>query len=701
MLIRSSLLAGACFAALTAGAHADDDLPEADEDMDVVTVYGTSNPLPVFDYPGMVSVVTREDIQKLGASSISDLLEDTPGMQWFGGPRRTGEGPAIRGLSGGNVLILLDGARQTFRSGHDGRFFLDPALVKTAEVVRGPASSLYGSGAVGGVLAFETLDAEDLLEDGETYGFRARTGYRDVNEEWLAGATVFGQTGPVDVLASLAYRDSGDISLGSGDTLPSDDDIWTGLLKGNVDVTEALNLELSWQSFKNDAFEPNNGQGLNEVDPTDVQFANVEKEITSDTLRGRLSFDPATPLINASATLYRSESGVDEYDPQTGRTTERDVETTGFRASNAATFEFGANEIRVTTGVDWFEDKQTGRDSDSTNGVRAGVPDGKSEFLGLFAQAEAAFDRPLGIPGELLVVPGIRFDNYKSSSSVDPEENDDEAVSPRIAASYGPVEWLRVFGGYSEGFRAPSIDELYLDGVHFQLPHPILGAPVFISNQFIPNPDLVPEKTETVEFGAGLDFRDVAAPGDRFQAKVSRFETDATDLINLAVDFAFPPTCFAPPFQPCNAGVTISDNVDAAELWGWEAEARYDTDRISLSAAFSTVDGENSATGNKLGVLTPATLTLDGSYLFEALALRLGARVQAADEFDKVNDPSEIRPGYVVGDLYASWAPEALGGVRIDAGVDNVLDHDYDRVFAGVSEPGRNARIAFTYTKGF
>ncbi|MBA4802716.1 MAG: TonB-dependent receptor, partial [Euryhalocaulis sp.] len=68
---------------------------------------------------------------------------------------------------------------------------------------------------------------------------------------------------------------------------------------------------------------------------------------------------------------------------------------------------------------------------------------------------------------------------------------------------------------------------------------------------------------------------------------------------------------------------------------------------------------------------------------------------------DKVNDPSEIRPGYVVGDLYASWAPEALGGVRIDAGVDNVLDHDYDRVFAGVSEPGRNARIAFTYTKGF
>ena len=76
-----------------------------------MTVYGTSNPLPVFDYPGQVSVVTRDALDTLAPSAISDALRDVPGLDFAGGPRRTGETPSIRGLSGNNVLILLGRAR--------------------------------------------------------------------------------------------------------------------------------------------------------------------------------------------------------------------------------------------------------------------------------------------------------------------------------------------------------------------------------------------------------------------------------------------------------------------------------------------------------------------------------------------------------------------------------------------------------------
>lgn len=131
---------------------------ETEENQDVVTVYGTSNPLPTIDYPGQVSVIDRDELDARLVSTIADGLRDVPGLQFSGGPRRTGEVPALRGLSGENVLVLLDGARQSFLSAHDGRFFLDPDLVARAEVVRGPASALYGSGAVGGVLAFETVE---------------------------------------------------------------------------------------------------------------------------------------------------------------------------------------------------------------------------------------------------------------------------------------------------------------------------------------------------------------------------------------------------------------------------------------------------------------------------------------------------------------------------------------------------------------
>ena len=157
----SGLMFGVAACALSAGAEEAE--PVAELRADEVTVYGTSNPIAVFDYPGQVSVVSRDDIELLIPSTPSDLLRDVPGVDFSGGPRRTGEVPSIRGLSGDNVLILLDGARQSFISGHDGRFFIDPELISTVEVVRGPASSLYGSGAVGGVLAFETVDAADLL----------------------------------------------------------------------------------------------------------------------------------------------------------------------------------------------------------------------------------------------------------------------------------------------------------------------------------------------------------------------------------------------------------------------------------------------------------------------------------------------------------------------------------------------------------
>jgi hemoglobin/transferrin/lactoferrin receptor protein len=163
-----------------------------------VTVYGTSNALPVIEYPGQVSVVDKEQIDLFNPSSMSDLLRDVPGLEFSGGPRRTGETPSIRGRGGENVLILLDGARQSFISAHDGRFFLDPELLRSAEVVKGPASALYGSGAVGGVLAFESVDAADLLLPSETAGMRVRLGFQGVNQETLISTTGYTKTDQLD-----------------------------------------------------------------------------------------------------------------------------------------------------------------------------------------------------------------------------------------------------------------------------------------------------------------------------------------------------------------------------------------------------------------------------------------------------------------------------------------------------------------------
>ncbi len=709
---KASVLLGTALAlALPAFAQGGATADEAEHREETVTVYGTSNPLPVFEYPGQVSVVTRDDLDTLAPSAISDALRDVPGLDFAGGPRRTGETPSIRGLSGNNVLILLDGARQSFTSAHDGRFFVDPDLIGTAEVVKGPASALYGSGAVGGVLALESVDADDLLRDGEAWGARVRLGYQSVNDETLASLTAFTRQGAFDGLANFGIRQSGDIELGSGADLPSDDEIETALLKGSYAVNAALTVEGSWQRFANTAIEPNNGQGtLGTGDG--VLDRTVEKDISTDTFRLGANLNPAdNAWVNASLTAYQTKSDVDEFDATVPRMTVREIETTGISLRNASQFQLGAMDTVLTVGGDWYEDEQTGRDDQTTDGTRGGVPNGSSEFLGVFAQLEASLETPIG---EFLFIPGVRYDEFESRSDIAPGVvNSDDAISPRLAASYGPKPWLRVFGSYAQGFRAPSINELYLDGTHFAVPHPILFNPamgqfVFVNNNFIANPDLTPEETETLEFGAGVDFKQVFTSGDRLQAKVSYYETDAKDLINLTVDFAYDASCFAAPaFFPCTAGTSESSNVADAELKGWEAEADYDSDRVFAHLSYARIDGTDLSDGSDLGSLTPDRLALNTGVKVPEWNARFGTRIQYAAEFDqRVADGTggftvaDQRDSYTIVDLYTTWRPEFAKGVRFDVSVDNVFDEDYERVFAGVSEPARNFKIAASWQFG-
>lgn len=705
--MRSWLSAGAAvsvLAAASATAQGEEATPEVEEtpSRETITVYGTSNPLPAFEYPGQVSVIAREEIELFAPSNISDVLRDSPGVEMSGGPRRNGETPSIRGFGRLNVLVLLDGARQSFTSGHDGAFFIDPELLRSAEIVRGPASALYGSGAVGGVLAFETVDASDLLAEDETMGARFRVGYQGANEEMFAGVSGFADYGAFDVLASFGWRDSGDIELGSGFTLPSDDDIVTGLLTGGYDFGRGYSVDASWQSFRNEAFEPDNPQGLS-VDDGSATFNTVDKTTQSDTYRVRFIAAPShLSWLDFTLTAYRTETSVEEAEPDTGRVTLREVDTTGLSARNAIDFNLLGGDHIFTLGGDWYQDEQSGRDSASADGARAGVPSAESTFYGAFAQLESTFERPFGAPGRLIVIPGVRFDRFENSADgIAGSDNEDEAVSPRIGATYLPVEWLAVFASWGEAFRAPNVNELYLDGIHFQIPHPILGptgptAPNF----FIANPNLLPEESETFEVGFGLNFDQLVAADETLSLRASYFESEVENLIDLSVDFAFSPTCFAPPFQPCTSGTTNSANVAMAELEGYELEALFDSPRLRVSAALSHIDGRNVTTGAPLASLTPTRLNLDFRYRFLASNLSLGTRIQIADGHDNVATAAEERPGYSVVDIYGVWRPEFAPRLRVDAGIDNVFDTDYERVFAGVSEPGFNPRIALSYQIG-
>ena len=642
-----------------------------------ISVTATRNPIKAFEYPGMVTVQGREEIQRLQPSTPDDILRFVPNVEFSGGPRRTGEVPSIRGFSGPDVIILFDGARQNYNSGHQGRFFIDPSVLKQVEVLRGPASSLYGSGGTGGVIEFRTLDAADFLAPDETVGARVSTGYQAANRETLGTFTGFAT--PVeglDLVGSFAKRDSGSIELGDGSELDeSDDDIISGFGKASYSFADHHRIEGSYLTFRNEAEESSNGQGLGSGDLT-------EKDIQSDTFRAAYSYkNPADKLLDLDVLAYYTDFKADELrleGASAGELLKRDVDTIGFRVDNRSramlSDSIGAT---FTYGGEFYRDVQNG---ESASGDRDGVPDAKSNFYGLFSQAEIAIAEPFGmLPGDVLIIPGLRFDSYRSSSDV-ADSNSEQAVSPRIGLSYLPADWLMMFASYGHAFRAPHIDELYLTGVHFS------QGPVI--NNFIPNPDLKPQRTRTFEFGGGMSFKDLFQDDDELQFKASHFLTWGKDFIDLEV------------LQPGFVGTTQSVNVPRAKLWGSEIEASYDGSRFLGSLGWSSIDGEDRDTGEKLGVLTADRLTLVGGVKVPEIDSLIGWRSTFAAKFDKVDDPSEERDNYNIHDVFFAWQPSDgfLQGFRVDLGVDNLFDADYERVYAGVSEQGINFKGLVSYS---
>ena len=653
-----------------------------------ISVTATRNPVETFEYPGMVTVVGRDSVEETQPASIDDLLRQVPGLDFSNGPRRTGETPSIRGFSGPDVIILVDGARQNLESGHDGRFFVDPYFLTEAEVVRGSSSALYGSGGTGGVIALRSVEAGDLLKGSERHGIQTFAGFQGVNDEWSTGGLVFSKpVANAEILGGVVYRNSDDIQLGSADSLQSRDRILSALINTSFVAHDNHTIKLSLKQFNNDAREPDNGQSATSTDQ-------VDKDIRSD--EGTLSYEYSNPRnrwVDLKAQIYGNHTEIEETALATTSTSTigdvdvRQLSTVGMRVDNRSRFELSDDIFTIVTyGGEAYRDSADG----ATNGAgRSGVPSAKSDFAGAFVQGQFEFEEVLGSGVGLTLIPGLRYDSYESRSSVAVTNKSDE-FSPKLAVQVRPVPPLSIFGSAARAFRAPTLGELYPTGTHFV----ITG---FGTNSFVTNPNLQPQTTDTYEVGAGLKFDSVLRRNDVVQVKASRYWIDGENFIDTEVTQPSPPACFPP---NCN-GTTQSVNVPNAKLFGTEIEGSYESDRVLFQAGFSQVHGKNDDTGEFLGSLTPAKLTFHGAAKLPEYGARVGVKVNYAYEFDRNSDFDLTRDAYTVYDLYARWSAgsdSVLRGFSATIGVDNVLDEAYARTARFAYEPGRNVKGTISYT---
>ena len=666
-------------------------------DVNEVTVVATRSPQNVFNVPVQATVVDGGEPSIAGSSRVSEFLKEVPGLKISGGPRRNGEEFTLRGYDSQGIIIMVDGKKQNYNSAHDGRFFLDPSLLKKAEVVRGASSASYGPGGLGGVIAFETKDAIDFAEDGETEGVEVSVGYQSANDEFLTSATGYTLGSNYDAIVNISRRQSSDIELGDGSELESDDEIYSGLAKLTYDFNNSTSLKVDYQGYFGDSEEPNNPQAQTGSSSTNK----VDKTNQVNQIGAELIYNPDSQYVDLSTKLYYVGTEVEEQYIEAsslnsaGDVLERAVDTIGFNLDNKSRFNGDSHSHTLSYGVEAIMDEQEGSDSSRPN--RLGVPNAEANYYGAYIQDEIKFNDILNNgESELFVIPAARFDYYENEpdDSTLPEDEESQ-FSPKIAANLKIDNNYNLFGSYSNAFRAPTLTELYASGIHFPY-----GGGFF--NRFDPNPNLKPEKAITYEVGAGAQFDNVLQEEDEVKARFSRYITEAEDFIDQVVNSPGGPfsSCFPVPPTGTDTGcTTVNSNVDEASLWGYEGSLQYKSNNINTLFTAAYVTGKDDTTGEYLNTIHPIVVTADLSYNFDQFDSTLGYFAKYSAEHDKVNDVDNARRSYVVHNVYASWEPEEgkFNDLRVDLGVDNILDKTYTETFANNFEAGRNFRVRLTY----
>lgn len=647
-----------------------------------ITVTATRTKREVFQVPETVNIIGGEQLLRKQAADIGDVLEDIPGVAIVGGGRNIGTRINIRGLDDSRVLFLLDGARQDFNRAHNSRVFLDPGLIKQVEVVRGPSSAIWGSGALGGVVAFTTMDAIDLLAAGKRIGARLNGGFQSANSQGLGSGSIYGLVGDTfDYLLDFSYRNASDTRLGDGSNLRNSSfESYSSLAKFNWNPGLYHNLMFSSQTFDQTGGVPSNPQ----IASTPDTLVDRDTEQRNFTLRYRYE-NADKALLAPEILVFHNITKSNENRLFDRRRDLTEFTTTGINVRNSSQVNWADGRLlqTFTYGMDYHHNEAKAK----RNGApRDSFPDAQTDIVGVYLQDEIAFWE------RFILTPGVRWDYFRSQSngSGAAEDNKDNEVSYKIGGVIKITDWLSVIGAYNEAFRAPNLSELYTTGTHFT-------CGPGCANLFVPNPNIKPEKAFNREFGLRLEKDDFLFAGDSIRFRGTYFHNRVENFIDLAVGFSPIPV----PGNQGAGGVTTNDNVRDAVLKGFETEFSYDAEYGYLGASYVQTRGSNRTDGGPLSNVQPDKWIIRTGLNWPTYNLSLGWRGSVVEAQNRVPTDGAIAPtpSYVTHDLMLAWVPQhgQFKNLRVDFGIDNITDEDFRRHLAILRDPGRNYKVAVRY----
>lgn len=684
----------------------------AEKALDEVVVTATRSASINGDVAGTVTSIKRDELERRAPRDLKDVLADEPDVTVPADARRFGSGTVnIRGIEDNRILMLVDGARAAdYRSpgttNYDGanRDLPNPLLLKQVEIVRGPASSLYGSDAIGGVLGFMTIDPHDYLKNGKDFAVGGISSYRSADNSKHGMAYVAGRDDGMQSLLAVAHSEGHETET-----------------QGSVDVQGNKRTKANPQTYENTnllgklQFRPAAGHGLmitGELKEATVQsnvqrlangtsLSRVAQNLGEDNVRRyrlALDYDHAPRAdswydnLALKAYFQQQDSVSDNYQARRNTTSTCSATTTGTancdvnQQFNFSQSQLGASLVqdKAIAGLDIAQQLVWGLDllrtqteeskytswTNLATGVssnvflgetfpRADYPKGYSDQVGAFVQDEfkLAGDR-------LKITPGLRYDRFRLTPEADSLYASDRAavgksgqhVSPKLAIQYKIQPEIQVWGQFAEGYRAPTYEQVNRFFKQSSQMYAVVG-----------NPDLDPETSRGFEAGLrlGNDQR-----GAQFSGYYNRYQ-NFIDYSTVASSH---------PLAVAGYSTYVYQNLSSVTIKGLDLRSHWQAmPTLKFNAAWAKSWGLDDSTGKKLNTIEPQRITLAAAWMpmestgFEG-RLRAASRVKDVDD-TKVTGGYYKPAGYGVTDLGA-W--HQLGKqVKLSVNINNVFDKKY------------------------
>lgn len=608
-----------------------------------------------------------------------------------------------------DLRITIDGANQnTYMYHHMGNLQIHADILSSAEIELGNNSVV--NGGLGGTVRFNTRNADELLEPGQSFGARAQLGYAS-NAAKSGALTAYGKfTDELDFLIYGNRVERDDFEVGGGKILDQNGteipntkgevkglagDLSDVLVKFGWQLSDDQKIKIGYESYvdKGDyTYRPDMGL------VTDLTITGNlggpllwPTEFTRDTLT--LNYDLSwgghstltAALFTNTSTLERDENGwagVPRWNDYAGIIS-GDAKNTGLNLIARTDLEghnltYGAEYISYDT--DFYADYNSIPDEFSSE---------KAISTAIYLEDRIAFTE------QFFFVPGIRYNNYNIESTVVDDHFD--AFTGALALEYQATEDLLLHASSTQLFKGPEIGEVFT------------GAGLYDE----------PNQTIEAETGTNTELA-VAWRNETFNAGTTVFNTD---IQNYIYDYAY-------------NGVTEfygKDNVGDMTVKGFEAYAGFSHNNWKLLLTYSKADSRLDAFAEYAVITDDPTTNLEGARLdrkqgdtisleldYDIPSINLGLHwdVLLVDDISAGKDLdgatlNNAKDGFTLHNIAARWTPDGnLEGLAITAGVENLFDEFYASQSSrtGVSlhprfgelylqdfEPGRNIKFTLAY----